>query len=523
MKLLRLSILLVLWFTVFSATGYAQSATGQITLETKLETAKNTTTTALNTAYNQLEQTYVTNNNASTLTHLQALSCLDIVDFPWYQEYLSERKNELRNEILEEYIQYKMQLERKDNWLSVNESTLTSGIESFATIYNARIEQFKNNADQRIQTVEQEVQAYGQQNDALLRDVSQKIQQLNQIQARQEALQKQVFEFNNLYLRHEANLLDIINTQKNTLQSTLREQIQSSIQRDQQRFGSFLGYAQALQAKQDAQTRLFSLDFDEAVQWIVGDRYNPSVYQRLQDQLATVNETFYRDGKLDCQMLLTTSLDVDWYLQSISSSIQDLELWLEQWVQALSKTWAADAFKWSVFTALQQFYTNRTQELLNEFTTFKNEQFTLRSSRIVNQRTKVQELQEMRSRYTQALWTEKESLRAQLISQAQSLRQEASAQDIKTNLESLLRGLWVVLEPQIDEDDDQELLESTNPFVSSLHQLAKKLQRTNQEFAQVLWNAIPNLESKLENGSETKKTQIQTLIQAVELYVQAYE
>ena len=117
MKLLRLSILLVLWFTVFSATGYAQSATGQITLETKLETAKNTTTTALNTAYNQLEQTYVTNNNASTLTHLQALSCLDIVDFPWYQEYLSERKNELRNEILEEYIQYKMQLERKDNWL----------------------------------------------------------------------------------------------------------------------------------------------------------------------------------------------------------------------------------------------------------------------------------------------------------------------------------------------------------------------------------------------------------------------
>jgi ribosomal protein L29 len=128
------------------------------------------------------------------------------------------------------------------------------------------------------------------------------------------------------------------------------------------------------------------------------------VYQRLQDQLATVNETFYVDGKLDCQSLLTTSLDVDGYLQSISSSIQDLEEWLEQWVQALSKTWAADAFKWSVFTALQEFYTDHTQELFNEFRTFKNEQFSLRSSRIVDQRTKVQELQEMRSRYIQASW-----------------------------------------------------------------------------------------------------------------------
>jgi hypothetical protein len=200
------------------------------------------------------------------MAHLQALSCLEIVDFPGYEAYLSEKKNELRNEILEEYIQHKMELERQKNGLPVNESTLTSGIESFATIYAARIEQFENNVEQRIQTVEQEVQAYGEQNNELLIGVSQKIQQLKQIQEKQEALEDQVFEFNNLYLRHEANLLDVINQQKNTLQSTLREQIQSSIQRDQERFGSFIGYAQALQAKQDAQIRLFSLDFDEAVQ-----------------------------------------------------------------------------------------------------------------------------------------------------------------------------------------------------------------------------------------------------------------
>lgn len=523
MKSLRLSLLFILWVTLLSATGYAQSSTGGVTLETTLEISKNTAIASLDTTYSQLQQTYVANNNTNTMAHLQALSCLEIVDFPGYEEYLSEKKNELRNEILEEYIQHKMQLERRKNGLPVNESTLTSGIESFATIYNARIEQLKNNVDQRIQTVEQEVQAYGQQNNELLNDVSQKIQQLKQIQDKQQGLENQVFEFNNLYLRHEANLLDVINQQKNTLQSTLREQIQSLIQRDQERFGSFIGYAQALQAKQDAQIRLFSVDFDEAVQWIVWDRYNPSVYQRLQDQLATVNETFYVDRKLNCQSLLTTSLDVDGYLQSISSSIQDLEEWLEQWVQALSETWAADAFKWSVFTALQEFYTNRTQELFNEFRTFKNEQFGLRSSRIVAQRTKVQELQEMRSRYTQASWTEKESLRTQLVSQAQSLRQEASAHDIKTNLESLLNDLWVSLELEVNEDDDQELLESSNPFVSSLHQLARKLQRTNQEFAQVLWNAIPNLESKWETASEARKTQIETLIQAIELYVQAYE
>jgi hypothetical protein len=54
----------------------------------------------------------------------------------------------------------------------------------------------------------------------------------------------------------------------------------------------------------------------------------------------------------------------------------------------------------------------------------------------------------------------------------------------------------VSLELEANEDDDQELLESSNPFVSSLHQLARKLQRTNQEFAQVLGSAIPNLESK---------------------------
>ncbi len=330
----------------------------------------------------------------------------------------SDAVTALRNEILQNYLDLDREIGGIALGLPVDQTKLQSDIASFASKYATRVTQLIGNYTTQLQTLNGEVTSYGAANASLLASLHAKVTQLNSISQQYASLEDLIFQFNNLLLVQEGNVLDAIGEQKNQAQTLLDQRLQAIIDQQVKRSSSMIGLSPVLQSRKRDVVRLYGLDFDDAMGEVVGTRYSRQAHDTLKEQMQTIRQTFYTNDTLRCQNILTSEMDVDGYAKVIAASIADMNRRLAVGVGALQATGSAEQIKQSLFRTFQSLYTTRIEAEVATIKTFASDQLAVLKDRETKQITQLSSLQAEKKRHdASSNATEKSQIRESIITQ----------------------------------------------------------------------------------------------------------
>jgi len=526
MKLFARLSLMIIVSGLFSITPiFAQStgttSTGSTTpsLTATLQAAKNIAISNLETTTNQFRaQNFSWSTNLETNPNYQSLVCLGILEQVQPSKAFADAVAALRSEILQNYLDLDSKVRSISLWLPVDQVKLQSDISNFAANYATRVTQLIGNYTTQLQTLNSEVTSYGAANASLLASLHAKVTQLNSISSQYASLEDLIFQFNNLLLVQEGNVLDAIGEQKKQAQTLLDQRLQAIIDQQVQRSSNMIGLASLLQSRKRDVVRLYGLDFDDAMGEVVGTRYSRQAHDTLKEQMQTIRQTFYNGTTLRCQNILTSEMDVDGYAKVIAASIADMNRRLAVWVNALQATGSAEQIKQSLFRTFQSLYTTRIETEAAAMRTFATDQLAVLMDRASKQSTQLEALQAEKKRHDASRNdTEKSQIRESIIMQGRSLYDAAATQSIRDQIKALVAVFGVDLTPPV-QDVEWKPVETTNPFFPVITKMAGKYSSPTA-FATLMQAAVPVLQQRVDTAAPAQKILLQQIIEAIQLYI----
>lgn len=233
-------------------------------------------------------------------------------------------------------------------------------------------------------------------------------------------------------------------------------------------------YIPLLMNKKNDDIRLYGLDFDDALNKVAGKRYDAAMYATLQDQINNIRTTFYSGDMLNCQTIVTTTMDVDGYTKMVQATITDINNKLNTGISTLSKSGASSTLKEAIVSTLQDLYTTRVESIVTNFRKFAVDTYSAQIAKSETQSAQYTDLLAQKKRYDGlAAGEEKTNLKASIITNAQLLYEQAILKDLQTNVAAILTELGVVMnQPQTPTTPTTPT--SDNPFVTVLGQLASR-------------------------------------------------
>lgn len=521
MKLSARIVSLIAVFALFAVAPTFAQTTGSttLTLQQQLDIQKNLATQSIDAAVQQFTATTLSwANSIEQNAQYQSLVCLGILEDKRPSLEFTKAVAKLKTDMLEDYSNQKSQIDRLNLWLSVDRERLEVQIKNFASIYATLTTQLINTYTDDLEILRTNVNQYGAANTDLLASVNGKVVQLNSIMQKFAALDDLVFQFNNLFLTQQGNILDTLSTQRNEAQKLLSEKIQEYITTQAKRYPALLWYANALQSRKTELVRLYGLDFDEWLEDVVGSRYSRAAHDLLKQQIASIKSAFYEGETLKCQNILTSSMDVDGYVTVTSANINDMNRRLLAGISALQTTGSAEQIKTAVLNTFKSFYGDRIDAELAKMRSFAAEQASLFTTRSAQQSEQLTSLQDMKKRLDAAKTdAEKSEIRSLLIAQWKELYDAAVSSSVKDTIGSILTSLGVDLAPPA-ENAEWQPVETNNIFFPIIVKMAKNASSPTT-FVTWLQNAIAKLDAKAQTASPSDRLVIQQIKEAIQLYV----
>ncbi len=519
--------LMCLWLGLsLTVVGMASANTGststgtttpQLTTSQKLEKQKKDALDALEKAYSGYIKT-ATGLSVDNDPNFKSLACLGVIDSKPLLTALDADKSKLRNQLLSEYVDLKGMIDKYNLGLTVDYASVNAQIDTFGDIYNALTLQLFNTYNDQALDRKETVAEYAKQNSWLLADMNIKITQLDKIASSYAELQETLTTFNAQYLAQQGNIFDILNDQKKVAQDALATKIELIVSNQTKRSTNLVGYIELLQARQDETAKLYGLDFDDAIDNVVGQWYDVQLYRELEKQIADIQSAYYKDGAINCTSIATTTTDLDVYMKVVLAHIGSVKSKLQKGTNALSSSGAAADIKDAIATTLADLYGEGMQTYEADFKKFATDQYSARVDKGGQQTDNLTNLQEQKASYDKlSAWAEKDALKQSIITNAQLLYDKAVTKTIQASAAAMLQAMGISLEPTIPEE---EVIESSNPFVSVVQKLANKSWDATR-FKQILSGAITTLESKIDRASGSTRSVLQQIKEAVLIYISA--
>jgi hypothetical protein len=231
MKLFARVSLIMIVSGLLSVTPLFAQNTGSTasSLTATLQAAKNLSISNLDTTTAQFAaQNFSWPNNLETNPNYQSLVCLGILEQVQPSQAFSDAVATLRNEILQHYLDLDTKLRSISLGLPVDQAKLQADITNFTANYATRITQLIGNYSTQLQALNADVTSYSAANTELLAGLHAKVVQLNAITQQYTSLEDLIFQFNNLLLTQEGNVLDTIGEQKKQAQTLLDQKLQTT-------------------------------------------------------------------------------------------------------------------------------------------------------------------------------------------------------------------------------------------------------------------------------------------------------
>ncbi len=226
-----------------------------------------------------------------------------------------------------------------------------------------------------------------------------KITQLDKIASSYAELQETLTTFNAQYLAQQGNIFDILNDQKKVAQDALATKIELIVSNQTKRSTNLVGYIELLQARQDETAKLYGLDFDDAIDNVVGQWYDVQLYRELEKQIADIQSAYYKDGAINCTSIATTTTDLDVYMKVVLAHIGSVKSKLQKGTNALSSSGAAADIKDAIATTLADLYGEGMQTYEADFKKFATDQYSARVDKGGQQTDNLTNLQEQKASY----------------------------------------------------------------------------------------------------------------------------
>jgi hypothetical protein len=521
----RISMMVLIFWLLGLAPLFAQSTGTTTTWSTTptltqlLDTAKNLAISNLDTTTAQFRtQNFSWSTNLETNPNYQSLVCLGILEQVQPSKAFNDAVAALRNEILQNYLELDSRIKSIGLGLPVDQTKLQADITNFASNYATRVTQLIGNYTTQLQSLNADVTAYSAANAALLANLHAKVVQLNSISQQYASLEDLIFQFNNLLLAQEGNVLDAIGDQKRQAQTLLDQRLQALIDQQVGRSTNMIGLAPLLQSRKRDVVRLYGLDFDDAMGEVVGTRYSRQAHDTLREQMQTIRQTFYTNDTLRCQNILTSQMDVDGYARVVAASIADMNRRLAVWVTALQATGSAEQIKQSLFRTFQSLYTTRIEAEVSAMRRYAADQLAILMDRAARQTAQLESLQAEKARHDASRNdVEKTQIRESIIIQGRSLYDAAATQSIRTQVKNLVATFGVDLTPP-PQNAQWNTVETTNPFFPVVTRMAGRYSSPTA-FATLMQAAIPVLQQRVDAAAPAQKILLQQIIEAIQLYI----
>jgi len=501
----------IFWFTA------AQSTWNSLTAQ--LEAAKNIAISNLDSTTTQFSTEHFSGSqNMENNANYQSLACLWVLEQTQPSQWFANAVADLRTEILQDYLDLDQDIKRISLWILVDQNRLQSDIANFTALYATRVNQLINNYTQQLQDMQSQVAGYTQANQPLLADLNNKVMQLNNIHNQYTSLQDLVFQFNNLLLAQEGNVIDAISEQKSQAVAFLEQRLDQAIKQELARSNNILWLQAILNQRKRDVVRLYRLDFDDAMDEIVGNRYSPQAHDTLKEQIQTIRQTFYQDQKLRCENILTAGMDVDGYAKVVLANINDMNNRLAIGVSALKATGSSQQIKQSMFRTFQWLYKDRIDEEFVTMRRFAGDQLNILRDRAMSQNEELTALQEQKSSYdAMQAGAEKDQRKQSLIAQARPLYDQAASKTIQTAVKSILESLGVDLTPPAQDVDGNEV-QTDNQFFPIIVRMANRYESPTI-FATMMQAALSPLQDRLDAAGPAQRVLLQQVMEAIQLYI----
>ncbi len=517
--------IICLWFglslTLIGMTSANTGATStgssapQLTTSQKLEKQKKDALDALEKAYEWYIKT-ATGLSVDSDPNFKSLACLGVIDSKPLLTALDADKTKLKNQLLGEYVDLKGMIDKYNLGLTVDYPGVNAQIDTFGDIYNALTLQLFNTYNDQALDRKETVAEYAKQNSGLLADMNTKITQLDKIASSYAELQETLTTFNAQYLAQQGNIFDILNDQKKVAQDALAAKIALIVNNQTKRSANLVGYVELLQARQDETDKLYGLDFDDAIDNVVGQWYDVDLYRELEKQIADIQSAYYKDGNINCTSIATTTTDLDAYMKVVLAHIGSVKSKLQKGTSTLSASGAAADIKEAIASTLVSLYGEGMQTYEADFKKFATDQYSARVAKGGQQTDNLTNLQEQKAAYDKLTsWAEKDALKQSIITNAQLLYDKAVTKTIQSSAAAMLQAMGVSLEPVVPEE---EVIESSNPFVSVVQKLAAKSWNADA-FKKILSSAVGTLDTKINKATWSVKSVLEQIREAVFIYI----
>lgn len=441
-------------------------STNNLSLTDSLSNTKNAILSDLDTSFKRLNEKYtVANENTFNTPNYKSLVCLWLLNNVFDKEDLAQEEENLKNNILKEYVSLNSDIFNVINQYSVGlisdivyeteVARLKSEIENFENTYDDLIDAFEETYGDKISDLESEVVAYNQENDALLKDLNNKVIKIEEILGKYDVLQDSILEFDSKYLGDENGITDSIDKTRNTLETMLDNKFRAYIDMYVNKYKNVPGLDYALNMYRKEKVSKYWEEFNKELQGIVGEWYNADDFDYVKEKVSLIRDNFYEGAELRCSKVLATSMDLDSYVNVVSSKSDEMIQNLEEWVDAIGNE-DSSQYKWELVKIFDEFYSNRFDD---EIDTFK--------------------------KY------------------------------VKEKVSELLKN------PTTDTIDAENTNQTyTNPFVKVIYNMETKSSLSRDSFVKMMSAAVATLDKKIEKEtSSSKKLTLQSIKAAVQIYV----
>jgi len=350
----------------------------QLSLSQQLALQKDALSTKYGESINTLknEFTRITSDFTNNANY-NSLVCLWIIQAWWPIKDMEIEHADLNESFLEAYVSLNAEifniLNKYSVWLltaeqySVEKEKLKMEIENFWTTYDTLLKSLQEKYLIKIMNYTSDLDKYAEQNKALLKKINEKVIAIQGIVANYNLFEDGILQINSSLSIDQQNFFSSLNLRRDTVINTMNQELDGYIQSNVAKFINVPNYYSTISKQKKETVEWYISDIDSKINNIFWDRYDRDQYLYMKEQVELIQSRFYIDWDLNCQKLLTTEIDLEWYTKEIQNTIDVMVSHIENWLKILEQSGQDNDIKESLLLEFEQYIKKHYLETTESF------------------------------------------------------------------------------------------------------------------------------------------------------------
>lgn len=301
----------------------------------------------------------------------KSLVCLWAITNPFDVTVIDTAKDNLKKNIIEEYISLDGKIKRYELWLLSDYTWIKLDILAFSGKYTPLINQFQTNQLLVISWLVQSVRDYTNQNTQLITTISNNITKIEAVNDWYEALIQKINILQNWSASWQSDFIKNLNNSKDISINILNSNLQTQQDKILKRYKKLTWLDMLLADYKQNTLNTFYHDAETHINSLFSGYYDYTKFAQVKTEVLNLKKDFYSWSNLICSNILSKyNVATEKSLLNTQSKIASLTSWMNSSISSISSWWLSEAFKLLSQQNIKTFYSKRLNSDLQSFRTF---------------------------------------------------------------------------------------------------------------------------------------------------------